>query len=712
MDPPQVSSYFDFVDVDSSQSFFCSCVGLVQSALDSEIAAVDSAYNQIRALHHQLGNRVRHLDALHGSISCPPAVPVSAYQRSAQTHFLREGTQGAGRGGIPLYARPGGVPPAALHGRAVSPSQDHHHQQHVQHAHGSYPAGLGPMAVANINYAAPVRAYSALEEYYNALAENQLAATEDTRTLFNPFPELVHSNILGVNKGIQSALDVTMRTLHARLPEQVPARTPVPPAVHPTLAEATAAAAHTVLPHPAPVTAPVTGPVTAAAAPTTAPKPSSEPALAPVVNKVATSLVEDVLNVSEYRKSAEGLLTRASPAPVAPDSSAAHSTTTVAPVPSVGAVTAATPASGLKSYLDKVQDAAPHLPATTAASTQASAPVHNPETKAPTAGAAALAAIAPGKSSREVLVELDSVLGVDDKKSNYLARDLFVPTSSANTFSAAPHVPPSAQDKPYLHAADSYLQSHYGRNTFDPRMQYDPVGQRTVRPAGANNNAPIVIQAPSDHELLHRHPQFASQGGASAPPAAVEFSMARPQPTAPVSSRLYSYSASSGAGIVPSAHVSEVHQPSGYSAYKADPRRAVELANPLPPRRPVEGGAMNYLFDNRIAVVSTEAGNKYVSPFVSPQEQTHNKSNAGYNPHYSPPAVPVARQESPPTRNNNTATREGYSESKGLPPAGYSAPNTGTKVISVPSPTSITAPHERQSYLMQMRQLRANLTAK
>ena len=424
------------------------------------------------------------------------------------------------------------------------------------------------MAVADNHYAAPVRAYSALEEYYNSLVEDQLAATQDTRTLFNPFPELVHSNILGVNKGIQAALDVTMRTLHARLPEEVIKRSPPAPAVHPTLAEATAAAAHSVLPvHSTPATAPSVVPATTTTTSSAAPKPSAEPALSSVVNKVASSLVEGVLDVSEYRKSAEGLLTRSFPPPTAPVDAAHAATAPVASalVASVAPTAAAVSttdvnaaATGLKSYLDKVTEVAPAhatIPATAPVATPSTAPVTvKPETKVPSAGATALAAVAPGKSSREVLAELDSVLGVDDKKSNYLARDLFVPTSTANSFPAVSHAPPSAQEKPFLHAADAYLQSHYGRNTYDPRMQYDPPAQRSAQFGANKNNAPVVIQAPSDHELLHRHPQFASQGGASAPPAAVEFSMARTHSQAnPVSasSRLYSQQASSSSGAVP-----------------------------------------------------------------------------------------------------------------------------------------------------------------
>lgn len=205
----------------------------MQSALDSEVAALDTAHHQIRALQLQLNQRVRHLDALHSSLTVPPT------QLQAQTHFLREGAHGPTRGGIPLYARPSGPP--QMQGRA--PGQ-----------HGAYPAGLAPMAVADLNYTAPpARAYSALEEYYNAQIEDRLAATEDTRVLFNPFPQLVHSNIMGVNKGIHSALDVAMQSLHARLPGEPPKQyTPVP-VVRPTLAEATEAAAHKVQFSPTPM---------------------------------------------------------------------------------------------------------------------------------------------------------------------------------------------------------------------------------------------------------------------------------------------------------------------------------------------------------------------------------------------------------------------------------------------------------------------------
>jgi len=240
--------------------FVFGCVGMMQSPLDSELAALDSTHHQIRALHHQLGNRMRHLDALHSSLTVPPA-PLQA-----QTHFLHEGARGPVRGGIPLYARPNGPPPHMPHGQPSS------------HGHnGAYPAGLAPMAVADLNYTAPpARAYSALEEYYNAQVADRLAATEDTRVLFNPFPELVHSNLMGVNKGIHSALDVAMHTLHARLPGEPPRKYTPPPVITPSLAEATDAAQHTVQFAPTPVEFKSAGSA-AHVAPSvpTAPKPSA-----------------------------------------------------------------------------------------------------------------------------------------------------------------------------------------------------------------------------------------------------------------------------------------------------------------------------------------------------------------------------------------------------------------------------------------------------
>lgn len=83
--------------------------------------------------------------------------------------------------------------------------------------------------------------------YYNAQIDQNIARTEDSRKIFNPFPELVHGNILGVNKAISSALDVTMASLHARLPGEIPRTAPPSaPPVHPSLDQAASAAAHTV----------------------------------------------------------------------------------------------------------------------------------------------------------------------------------------------------------------------------------------------------------------------------------------------------------------------------------------------------------------------------------------------------------------------------------------------------------------------------------
>lgn len=412
------------------------------------------------------------------------------------------------------------------------------------------------------------------------------------------------------------------------------------------------------------------------------------------MSKAASSLVGDVLNVSEYRKSAEGVLTRSATSSPAITAVAPATVPTAEPTlpPASAPPATAAPAPSLKTYLDTVQGGTPAPPS-------ASAP--SAPTPAPTPAATALAAIAPGKSSREVLAELDTVLGVDDKKSNYLARDLFVPTPSSNSFPAV-NGPPSVHDKPFLHAADSYLQAHYRHNTFDPRMQYDAQAGGSRAHAAVTSGTPIVIQAPSDRELAQRGPRAGSAPVASAPPAAMEFSLARAHP-APAPSRLYSQG---GTGLVPPDHPQDIHRRHGTSAYPADPHRAVEIANAQHVRRPVESGAMDYLHDNRIAVLATEEGNKYVNPYQYSQQGAPSSSGAtGYNPHYSErPQVsfaPASRHESP-----NRST--GYSESKGSPAAAFQSKN----VIQVPSPTSITAPHERQAYLKQMRQLRVNLTAK
>jgi hypothetical protein len=108
----------------------------------------------------------------------------------------------------------------------------------------------------------------------------------------------------------------------------------------------------------------------------------------------------------------------------------------------------------------------------------------------------------------------------------------------------------------------------------------------------------------------------------------------------------------------------------------------VQFATNIPPRRPVEGTALEYLRGNQIGVISTDAGKKYVNPY--PDTSYTSPSRGPMNPQYVPPDV--ARQ---------------------YQPASGSQAYFG---VTVPSPTSV-AVHEHTGFLQQMRKVRENMMA-
>ena len=241
---------------------FAQGVGMVQAAVDVEMGAADSVLAKMRALRQGLGERMRHLDALHASIGIgsqhgaapSPAiaaagrgggggagagvgvVPSQPVQGSWAPHSAAaaSGGPGAAAAGLPLYARPGG-PPLGV-GR-LPPGYPHQHPSQWQ-AHGprSHETAVFPSSrpnpflpgqfissTASDGAGAALRnmqqnPYWGLEDYYAHLYEDWLAATEDTRKMWNPYPDLVHENVLSVSKGISSALDSAMNILQHRLP--------------------------------------------------------------------------------------------------------------------------------------------------------------------------------------------------------------------------------------------------------------------------------------------------------------------------------------------------------------------------------------------------------------------------------------------------------------------------------------------------------------
>jgi hypothetical protein len=255
-----------------------------------------------------------------------------------------------------------------------------------------------------------------------------------------------------------------------------------------------------------------------------------------------------------------------------------------------------------------------------------------------------------------MLSEMDTVLGAEDRKSNYLARDLL----SAN-HAAAPST---------LAGADSYLLSAYGPGPWDARLQYD------ARRRQAQQRAPIIIRAPSDRQLQEQYGQGHHAGTApSAPPSALDYTA----PRAPSPQRVYS---SVRPDLYPPIAQYPPTAPPSASA-PADPRRVAQFATNVPPRRPVEGTALEYLRGNQIGVINTDAGRKYVNPYHDPSYTS--PARGPMNPQYIPPDV--ARQQ--------------HQQASG-PPAYFG--------VKVPSPTSV-AVHEHTGFLQQMRKVRENMMA-
>jgi hypothetical protein len=219
---------------------------MVQAAVDVEMSAADATYHKMNELRTGLGFKMRQLDALSSGlgVNMGPAVGAGA---------------GAGASNFPPMHRPGG--PSGLGGHSGPP---HVSMYPVMHGGNTpyYPAGLGPMSYndaqlnhANVPYqmagaasAGAMQAgrpqqqpYWGLEQYYAAQEQQYLDNTQDTRKLFNPFPDLVHQNIYGVSKGISAALDIAMESLKTRLPADKHSRAPPAPRPEPFMSSAVAA---------------------------------------------------------------------------------------------------------------------------------------------------------------------------------------------------------------------------------------------------------------------------------------------------------------------------------------------------------------------------------------------------------------------------------------------------------------------------------------
>jgi hypothetical protein len=179
--------------------------------VDVEMSAADELVAKMRALRTGLGVRMRHLDALHGSVMPAP------------TSYRPVPGGANGPVGLPLYARPYGPPPAPMHGPGGNAWYYQGHQYGGAQGHyGSAHPG-GPQ-------------YWGLEAYYEAQEQERLAS------ISRP-PEYMHMDVYGVAKGVTSVLDTTMSNLKAHLPEAV-VKPPAPaPQPSPSLSEATVAAA-------------------------------------------------------------------------------------------------------------------------------------------------------------------------------------------------------------------------------------------------------------------------------------------------------------------------------------------------------------------------------------------------------------------------------------------------------------------------------------
>ena len=250
-----INEYHFFTLAPHVLCYYCTCTltGLVQAAVDVDMAAAEETVRKMRDLRMVLGGRMRQLDALNSSLG---------YHAGA---FNNNSSTGNGQypQGMPLYARPGGPPPAPGGGGgggyypAGEPVRFSAGHPAAGHHLPAYPAGLSPMAQYDylpsgqqqqhpFPYPHPQQQqpgmYWGLESYYAAQEQARLDATQDSRALFNPFPDLVHSNIYGVSKGVHSALDVAMDTLNKRLPGDKAAMTAMVAAASASAAASTAAA--------------------------------------------------------------------------------------------------------------------------------------------------------------------------------------------------------------------------------------------------------------------------------------------------------------------------------------------------------------------------------------------------------------------------------------------------------------------------------------
>lgn len=536
---------------------------MVQAAVDIEMSAADEVFAKMRSLRSQLGDRMRHLDALHSSVNPAP--------HPSQQHPPLQ--QVGGRLGIPLYARPGGPPPAPMHLARPGAPRPQYVPHMAQGVHFPYPRAH---PYQQPHSAVPPQ-YWGLEEYYAAQEAERQAA------LGNPLG-LDHMGVYGVAEGIHSVLDGTMAELQSKLP--APAPTPTPAAVpepSPSLEEATVTAAKAVFPD----------------------TPPTQNPSASAVEQVAASVVKGVLDMREYEVKADG--------------SVAH----------VSAVLAAPP-----------------VPAASASST--------------TTATKAAPTPATTQSARQLLSEMDRVLGADEPKTNYLARDLLAPSLTP--------APPS------LRTADQYLQSQYGSTPSDPQSHSDALRRRQHPDYGT----PVYIRAPSDRELAQRYPmEHSGPSVPTAPPSALDSA-----------SRLSAPPSQPHVAFAPTQH--DLYPPIAGPIYHtvnasntttADSRTLVQNANPFPLRRPAEGSAIEYMRTNNICVADTATGRKYVNPFVQAAPVLYSSpSRSGRNPHYVPPEngkyVPSPMQQQP---------------------------------RFIPSPTSVVAVHEKESYLRQMRQLRQQM---
>jgi hypothetical protein len=204
------------------------------------MSAATEVVAKMHALRTGLGVRMRHLDALHASLTPPPASYHPAHPPSTTT---------TGPPMLPLYARPHGPPPAPVYSRGAP----HPSQYAMQHGHVNphAPTHAPPHLQQQPHLQQP---YWGLEGYYHAQEEQRLAS------IARP-PEYEHIEVYGLTKGITAVLDDAFAHLNAQLPPSGGFKfAPRAPAPSPSLAEATAAAATKVIlsPRPEPTPRPKT----------------------------------------------------------------------------------------------------------------------------------------------------------------------------------------------------------------------------------------------------------------------------------------------------------------------------------------------------------------------------------------------------------------------------------------------------------------------